>query len=94
MPQVALSSKDGASVLGDRSAEVFEGDRFGFGAASLAGVEVVDGGDLFGGQVEVEDVEVFCDALRLGRCLTLPAAMSSCTVPATSSIGTSGSTRC
>ena len=33
-------------------------------------------------------------ASDMPKCLTLPASMSSLTAPATSSIGTSGSTRC
>ena len=39
----------------------------GLGAAALAGVEGVDGGELVGGELEVEDVEVLRDAVRLGR---------------------------
>lgn len=37
---------------------------------------------------------VAADASDRPKCLTLPSATSSPTVPATSSIGTSGSTRC
>jgi hypothetical protein len=55
-----------ASVLGDGSAERLKGDRLGFGAAALTGVEGVDGGELVGGQVEVEHVEVLRDPGRFG----------------------------
>ena len=55
------------SVLGDWAAEVLEGDGFGFGAAALLGVQGVDGRQLVGGELEVEDVDVLRDPVRLGR---------------------------
>src|SRR5215207_4228117 len=54
------------SVLGNGAAEVLQGDRFGMRAAALAGVEGVDGGELVGGEVEVEDVDVLRDPGRVG----------------------------
>src|SRR3954452_8180799 len=53
--------------LRDRPAEGLERDRVGLRAAAAAGVERVDGGELVAGQLEVEDVDVLGDAVRLGR---------------------------
>src|SRR3954465_5535377 len=55
-------------VLGlrDRHAERLERHRVGPGPAATAGVERIDGGDLVAGELEVEDVDVLGDALRLG----------------------------
>ena len=57
----------GWSGFRDGAAEGLQGDGLRLGAAALAGVEAVDGGELVGGEVEVEDVEVLGDAVRLGR---------------------------
>src|SRR5579863_6939750 len=51
------------SGLRDVPAEVFEGDVLGFGAAAHAGVEGREGGELVGGEFEVEYVEVLHDPL-------------------------------
>jgi hypothetical protein len=53
--------------LGDGRAERVEGDRVWFGAATDAGVERVDSGEVVGGELEVEDVVVLGDAGRIGR---------------------------
>src|SRR3954462_12632113 len=53
--------------LRDRPAEGLERDRVGLRTAAAAGVERVDGGELVAGQLEVEDVDVLGDAVRLGR---------------------------
>ena len=50
----------------DVPAERFEGDRFGFGAAALSGVEGVNGSDLVAEQLEVEHVDVLGDAAWFG----------------------------
>src|SRR5690349_14426 len=52
------------SGLGDLAAEGLPGDRLRLGTAAEAGVEGVDRGELVGGQLEVEDVEVLRDAGR------------------------------
>src|SRR6478609_9110232 len=54
------------SGLRDVAAEGLERDVLGLGAAAPAGVEAGDGGELLGGELEVEDVEVLGDALGLG----------------------------
>src|SRR4051812_19997746 len=56
-------------VLGlrDRHAEGFQRDRLGLRAAAAAGVQCVDLAELVAGQLEVEDVDVLGDAVRLGR---------------------------
>src|SRR3954447_25029630 len=53
------------SGLRDGHAEAFERDGFGLRPAALASVQCVDGGDLVGGELEVEDVDVLGDAVRL-----------------------------
>src|SRR6185503_9893175 len=53
------------SGLGDVAAERLERDVLGLRAAAAAGVEAVDGGDLVGGELEVEDVDVLGDARGL-----------------------------
>src|SRR4051794_13657948 len=55
------------SGLGDVAAERLEGDVLRLWSTPLVGVEGVDGDELVVGQVEVEDVEVLRDAVRLGR---------------------------
>src|SRR5215204_6299670 len=62
----ALPLPDG-SVLGNGSSEVLERHVLGLRAAALTRVEAVDRGELLGGEVEVEDVDVLGDPLRLGR---------------------------
>jgi hypothetical protein len=54
-------------VLGNGAAEGLQGDHLGFRATALAGVEGVDRGELVGGEVEVEDVDILRDPGRLGR---------------------------
>src|SRR4051812_19769598 len=53
--------------LRDRHADRLERHRLGLGAAAPAGVQRVDRGELVAGQLEVEDVDVLGDAVRLGR---------------------------
>jgi hypothetical protein len=50
------------SGFGDLAAEGLPGDLLRFRSATHAGVEGVDRGQLVGGEVEVEDVEVLRDA--------------------------------
>ena len=69
----------------DLAAEALEGDGVRLGAAALAGVERVDGGQLVGGELEVEDVEVLGDAVRLGRLRDDRAALLQ--VPAQHDLG-------
>src|SRR5439155_25811078 len=57
----------GGSGFRNRTAEGFQGDVGGLGAAALAGVEAVYRGQLLGGEFEVEHVEVLGDPRRLGR---------------------------
>src|SRR6185312_8170529 len=57
-----VTALDG-SGLRDVAAEGLERDGLGLGAAALAGVQAIDGDDLVGGQLEVEDVDVLGDAL-------------------------------
>ena len=47
--------------------EGFQGDRVGLGSAAPTGVQAIDRGDLVGRQLEVEHVDVLCDAAGLGR---------------------------
>src|SRR3954453_7855163 len=55
-----------ASGFRDLPAEGLEGDCVGLGPAPTAGVQAVDRGHLVGGQLEVEHVDVLCDASGLG----------------------------
>src|SRR6201996_9698410 len=73
------------SGLRDLAAEALQGDGFWFGSAALAGVEPVDGGDFLRGQLEVEDVEVLGEAVRLGRLRDDRAALLD--VPAQHDLG-------
>ena len=52
-----------------------QGDDLRLRAAALAGVEGVDRGELVGGELEVEDVEVLRDPVRLGRLRDHRAAL-------------------
>src|SRR4051812_718963 len=63
---VRPSGRCSMSGLRDVAAERFERDGRGLGPAAAAGVQSVDGGYLVGGELEVEDVDVLGDALRLG----------------------------
>ena len=55
------------SRLGDRLAVGLDGDALRLRSAANAGVERVNGRNLFAGKLEVEDVEVLGDARRVGR---------------------------
>jgi hypothetical protein len=55
------------SGLGDVPAECFEGHAVRFRSAAHSGVERVDRGELLGGELEFDDVEVLGDAGGLGR---------------------------
>src|SRR5207244_4819956 len=50
----------------DLAAESLQGDCVGLGAAATAGVQAVDRDHLVGRQLEVEHVDVLCDAAGLG----------------------------
>src|ERR1700712_5419110 len=65
-----LPSRDGMnrwSGFGDISAEISQGNGCGLGSAPLAGVQAVDGCQLFAAELEIENIEVLCDALWARR---------------------------
>src|SRR3954447_7676828 len=64
---VRPSGRYSTSGLLDLTAEGLEGDVLGLRAATAAGVQPIDRGEFVGGQLEIEDVDVLGDALRLGR---------------------------
>jgi len=63
----SLAATRWRSVLRDDPVEYLRSWHVGVGSVAHAGVERVDAGQLLGGQVEVEHVEVLGDAGRVGR---------------------------
>src|SRR6185295_10240287 len=62
---VRPSGRYSMSGLRDVAAERLERDLLGLRPAALAGLQPVDRGQLVGGELEVEDVEVLGDPVRL-----------------------------
>src|SRR3954464_4568295 len=62
---VRPSGRWSMSGLRDVAAEVLKRDGVGLGPAAPAGFQAVEGGHLVGGELEVEDVDVLSDPLRL-----------------------------
>src|SRR3954447_5487212 len=63
---VSSSRRGCGSGLGDGPAEALEGHDLGLRSTAPAGLEPVDRSDLVGRELEVDDVEVLRDPLRLG----------------------------
>ncbi len=63
-PRPVRAFSGGSSVIRDLATEGLEGDCVWLGAAATAGVQVVDRGQLVGGQLEVETL--MFSAMRLG----------------------------